>query len=202
SFDDGLATVILAAISMGFAGIGYHHSDIGGYTTLVWIKRSKELFMRWAEHAAFTQTMRSHEGNRPDVNAQFWDDAETLAHLAKMTKIFTAMKPYHIALSDEYQKTGLAPIRHPYVHFEDDEILHGLKYQYMYGPDLMVAPVIKPGKKSWKVYLPDEKWLHAWSGKEYSKGRHTVSAPIGEPPVFYRASSKFADIFKRFKDVK
>ena len=64
SEDDGLPSVIPAALSLGMSGHGLHHSDIGGYTTLYGMRRSKDLFMRWAELAAFTSMMRSHEGNR------------------------------------------------------------------------------------------------------------------------------------------
>jgi alpha-glucosidase len=196
SLDQGFGTVIPGTISMGFSGIGYTHSDLGGYTTVAWLKRSKELFMRWAEHSAFTQIMRTHEGNRPDSNWQFNSDKETLSHLARMTDIYTKLKPYHLQLSEEYQKTGLPPVRHPYVHYENDEILHSLKYQYMYGKDLMVAPVIKKGKRKWKVYLPKDKWIHLWNGKESAGGWITVESPIGEPPVFYRKDSHKAELFK------
>ncbi|TFF84869.1 alpha-glucosidase, partial [Candidatus Heimdallarchaeota archaeon] len=65
SLHDGLASVIPAGISLGVCAIHNFHSDIGGYTTLSRFKRSKELFMRWAELAAFTMVMRTHEGSRP-----------------------------------------------------------------------------------------------------------------------------------------
>lgn len=196
SFDQGFATVIPGTISMGFTGLGYVHSDLGGYTTVAWLKRSKELFMRWAELSAFTQTMRTHEGNRPDSNWQFNSDGETLSHLARMTDIYTKLKPYHMHLSHEYQATGIPPVRHPYLHYEKDDILHSLKYQYMYGKDLMLAPVVKKGKKKWKLYLPQDQWIHLWTGKEYSGGWITVDSPLGKPPVFYRADSQFADLFR------
>ncbi|MBN2655786.1 MAG: alpha-glucosidase [Spirochaetales bacterium] len=196
SLDQGFATVIPGTISMGFSGIGYTHSDLGGYTTILWLKRSKELFMRWAELSAFTQTMRTHEGNRPDSNWQFNSDDETLSHLARMTEIYTKLKPYHLALSDEYQKSGIPPVRHPYIHYEKDKVLHNLKYQYMYGRDLLVAPVISQGKEKWKVYLPSDKWIHLWSGKEYKGGWFTVDSPLGHPPVFYRKNSEFASLFQ------
>jgi len=83
SLDDGLASVIPAALSLGMTGCGLHHSDIGGYTTLFEMKRTKELFMRWAEMAAFTPVMRTHEGNRPEDNWQFDSDDETLEHLQR-----------------------------------------------------------------------------------------------------------------------
>lgn len=196
SFNQGFATVIPGTISMGFTGIGYTHSDLGGYTTVAWLKRSKELFMRWAELSAFTQIMRTHEGNRPDSNWQFDSDNETLSHLARMTEVYTMLKPYHKVLSQQYKTTGIPPVRHPYLHYENDETLHKLKYQYMYGEDLLVAPVVKKGKKQWKVYLPHDNWIHLWSGKKFSGGWIKIDSPIGKPPVFYRSVSKSADLFE------
>ena len=76
-YHDGLASVIPAALSLGLCGIGYHCSDIGGFTSLKWIKRSKELFLRWVEQATFTMIMRTHESNRPEKCWQFDSDAET-----------------------------------------------------------------------------------------------------------------------------
>jgi alpha-glucosidase len=71
---DGLVTVICAALSSGLVGNAYHHSDIGGYTSLFGNVRTPELLMRWAEMAAFTPVMRTHEGNRPRENVQIDDD--------------------------------------------------------------------------------------------------------------------------------
>ncbi len=59
------ASVVPAALSLAMTGHGLHHSDIGGYTTLFEMKRSKELLLRWCDFSAFTPMMRTHEGNRP-----------------------------------------------------------------------------------------------------------------------------------------
>lgn len=201
SMDDGLASVIPAGISLGFSGIGFYHSDIGGYTTVAWIKRSKELFMRWAEHAAFTQTMRTHEGNRPGSNRQFDSDSETIHHFARMSHIYTHIKKYHKHLADEYIETGLPPMRHPYIHYEDDEKLHRFKYTYLYGRDLFVAPVYKPGVKKMKVYLPHDEWVHIWTGRRFNGGWCEVETPIGRPAVFYRADSEFNGVFEGLRSV-
>ncbi|MDH7554403.1 MAG: alpha-glucosidase [Spirochaetota bacterium] len=202
SMHDGLASVIPAGISLGFCGVGYFHADIGGYTTLGWIKRKKELFMRWAELGAFTAVMRTHEGNRPDVNWQFDSNMETLQHLAKMTKIHTILKPYFEHCKDEYHTDGLPLMRHPYIHYPDDEKLHSLQYQFLLGRDVLVAPVYRPRRRKWKVYLPKDEWVHVWSGKEYSGGWVKVEAPLGQPPVFYRKKSQFKTIFEAIKDIK
>lgn len=59
SLDDGLASVVPAALSLAMTGHGLHHSDIGGYTTLFDMKRSKELLLRWCDFSAFTPMMRT-----------------------------------------------------------------------------------------------------------------------------------------------
>ncbi|NBF41268.1 MAG: alpha-glucosidase [Spirochaetes bacterium] len=193
--NDGLPTVIPAALSSGFSGTGVHHSDIGGFTTLAWIRRSKELLLRWAEQAAFTPIMRSHEGNRPGDNWQFDSDAETLAHLARMTRVYTQLAPYHAHVVETYARTGLPAMRHPALHYGTDETAHRQRYQYLYGRDLLVAPVVKKNTDSWPVYLPEDEWVHLWSGQPASPGWRTETAPCGRPPVYYRRGSEFAGLF-------
>jgi len=193
---DGLASVIPAAISLGALGGGVWHSDLGGYTSLAWVRRTKELFMRWAELAAFAPIMRSHEGNRPDTNWQFNSDAGTLEHLARMTGVYTSLKDYHCHTLSAYQITGISPIRHASVHYSDDPELWSARDQYLYGRDLMVCPVVTRGRRSRAVHLPKDEWIHLFTGKEFGGGRTVVDAPLGVPPVFYRASSEFAPLFR------
>ena len=112
SIHDGLASVIPAALSSGMLGNGLHHSDIGGYTSLHGNKRSKELFMRWAEMGAFTPVMRTHEGNRPDDCWQYDSDDETLEHLVRMTKVYTTLAPYTKQLVKLNAEKGI-PLQRP-----------------------------------------------------------------------------------------
>ncbi len=103
---DGLVTVICGALSSGLMGNAYHHSDIGGYTTLFGNVRTAELIMRWTEMAAFTPVMRTHEGNRPRDNLQIDQDEAVLAHFARMTTVYVALAPYLKSLSAEAARTG------------------------------------------------------------------------------------------------
>jgi len=196
SLGDGLGTVIPAGISIGICGIGYYHFDIGGFHSLGIYIRTKEMFMRWTEIAVFTTVMRTHESIKPYDNLQFDYDEETLEHFAKMVYIHVQLKPYFQYLSEEYQKTGISPFRGCFLHYENDPELYDLKYQYMLGPDLVIAPVIEPNEDTWKVYLPKDDWIHLWSNIEYKGGWITVEAPIGNPPVFYKKDSTFKDLFK------
>ncbi|WP_298840499.1 alpha-glucosidase [Clostridium sp.] len=202
SLDDGLASVIPAALSLGMTGCGLHHSDIGGYTTLFEMKRTKELFMRWAEMAAFTPVMRTHEGNRPEANWQFDSDDDTIYHFAKMSMVYTTLAPYTKELVKENSNKGI-PVQRPlFMHYENDERSYSIKYEYLYGRDILVAPVYEPGKTKWNVYLPEDKWVHLWTGKEYNGGDIEVSVPLGQPAVFYRKESDHVELFKKTGEVK
>jgi alpha-glucosidase len=197
TLDDGLASVIPAALSAGMTGNGLHHSDTGGYTTLFELARTRELFQRWAEMNAFTPFMRSHEGNRPDTNHQFDTDDETLEHLARMTQVYTELAPYTKALVKENADKGIPCQRPIFMHYEDDQKAYDIKYQYMYGSDLVVAPIYTEAATEGEVHLPNDTWVHLWTGKEYTGGDYTVEAPLGNPPVFYRKDSEYRELFEK-----
>jgi alpha-glucosidase len=201
SLGDGLGTVIAAGISIGICGIGYYHFDIGGFHSAGKYIRTKEMFMRWTEASVCTMTMRTHESIRPFDNLQFDYDNEVLTHFAKMVDIHVKLKPYMQKLSQEYQEKGIPPFRGCFLHYENDPELFNLKYQYLFGSDLLVAPVIEPNSSEREVYFPEDIWIHIWSGKEFKKGYKIVAAPIGQPPIFYRKESKFTDLFCKLKDV-
>ncbi|MGF9759887.1 alpha-glucosidase [Microvirga sp. 0TCS3.31] len=194
---DGLVTVISGALSSGLLGNAYHHSDIGGYTSLFGNVRTAELIMRWAEMGAFTPVMRTHEGNRPRDNLQIDQDPQVLAHFARMTRIYVHLVPYLKSLVAEASTRGL-PVQRPlFLHFEDDARTYAIQDAYLYGADLLVAPVSRAGRTEWSTYLPaGVDWVHVWTAETFVGGRDvTVPAPFGQPPVFYRAGTRFADLF-------
>ncbi len=194
---DGIGTVIRGALSSGLVGNAYHHSDLGGYTSLYDNVRTAELLMRWSELSAFSPVMRSHEGNRPDTNLQLDGDAEVLAHFVAMTKVHAALAPYVADLCREAASTGL-PLQRPlFLDYEDDAGCWGVETQFAYGRDLIVAPVIDAGAARRSAYLPaGAEWRHVWSGETFAGGETVeVAAPIGQPPVFYRTDSAHAALF-------
>jgi alpha-glucosidase (family GH31 glycosyl hydrolase) len=202
---DGIKSAVTGLLSSGLSGYSLEHSDIGGYTAidhpLLKYHRSKELLMRWSELAAFTVVFRTHEGNRPEVNHQIYSDEETLRHFSRFAKVYAAWKPYRMELVKEASETGLPVVRHPFVHYPDDPEVLGLEYQFMVGPNVMVAPVLDPGEEMVEVYLPAGRWVHLWSGRKYGsldKGVYeTVRAPIGEPAVFHEQSSDVGRWFRK-----
>ena len=99
---DGLPSSIVSALSLATSGMGLTHSDIGGYTgePLVGLVRSKELFLRWAEYSTFTPVMRTHEGNHPAENHQFYSDSDTLDKFGRLTQIYKTLSEDQHFISD------------------------------------------------------------------------------------------------------
>jgi alpha-glucosidase len=141
--------------------------------------------------------MRTHEGNRPQNNVQFDDDL-VIDGVARMSRIYAGLKPYHIHLSGEYQRTGIPPMRMLQMHYPDQiDVLEKWPYQYLYGEDLLVAPVIKEDRTDWDVYLPPGEWVHLWSRETFQGSRKiAIEAPLGHPPVFFASSSSWRSLFE------
>ncbi|HEX2729589.1 MAG TPA: TIM-barrel domain-containing protein, partial [Rubrobacteraceae bacterium] len=201
---DGMKSALTGMLSSGFSGFSLQHSDIGGYTTidnpLLKYHRSEELLERWTELAAFTVVFRTHEGNRPELNHQFYSDDESLEHFSRFANVYAAWEPYRKELVQEAAETGLPVIRHPFIHYPRDQEVLELEYQFMVGRDIMVAPVLDPGEETAELYLPAGRWIHLWSGRRYGSpergGRLTVDSPTGEPAVFFREGSEAGEALR------
>lgn len=199
---DGIGTVITAALSAGLVGNAYSHSDCGGYTSLHGNVRSVELMQRWCELAAFAPVMRSHEGNRPDDNLQYDSTPELLTCFARWSRVHAHLAPYVRTLCRKAAQSGL-PLQRPlFLEYPEDPSLFALQDQFLYGADLLVAPVIEQGATSRSVHLPGKAaWRHVWSGEDFAPGTHHVAAPIGQPPLFYRPDSAHAALFAGLQEV-
>ncbi len=188
SVDDGLPAVIPATLSLAMSGYGIAHSDVGGYTTIMHMRRSKELLLRWEEMNVFSPLFRSHEGNQPVNNVQFDQDEELLAQLAKCSRMHAALSDYLKKLVQEETAAGTPVMRPLFYHYDEDKA-YTETTEYLLGRDLLVAPVYKEGATSREVYLPGDQWIGLFDGKEYTGGKTMVDAPIGQPPVFVRKDS-------------
>jgi sulfoquinovosidase len=186
---DGIGTAITGALSAGLVGNAWHHADCGGYTSLHGIVRTAELLHRWFDFCAFTPVMRTHEGNRPDDNLQIDSTPGLLAHFALMSRLHVALAPYVRAAGAEAVATGLPLMRALFLHYPDDRATWALHDQYLYGRDLLVAPVVTEGVDGRDVYVPDDDWVDFYTGARVAAGMQHVAAPNGRPPVFVRAAA-------------
>ncbi|HET7838657.1 MAG TPA: TIM-barrel domain-containing protein [Rectinemataceae bacterium] len=187
----GFAGSIPAGVSAGLSGVGFWQFDVAGALSSARARGGSEGLVRRMEMAAFTPFFVAED----EGGSGSWAGPESLAMLARMTEVFAALKPYHLAVAAEYRDSGLPTIRHPWIHYEGDEAVQGLSRQYLYGRDLMVAPSLGGSEALTGLYLPEDGWVHLWSSREFRGGSVTVESPPGYPAVFYRSESRFASLF-------
>ncbi|KAI4330310.1 hypothetical protein MLD38_028608 [Melastoma candidum] len=157
--NDGIKSTIVGLLSSGLSGYAFNHSDIGGYSgvsfPIVKYRRSEELLLRWMELNAFTTVFRTHEGNKPSCNSQFYSNDRTYSHFARFAKVYNAWKFYRIQLVKEAARKGLPVCRHLFLHYPDDDKVHKLSYQqFLVGTEILVVPVLDKGKNKVKAYFP------------------------------------------------
>ena len=204
----GIKTALVGLLSGGVSGFSLLHSDTGGYDSLQFkfadkeipvLARTPELQMRWTELNAFTAVLRTHEGLEPSVATQFDASPETLAHMARFAKVYKGLAPYRKQLIAEAAARGYPVVRHLFLHFPDDPNTHSLRYQFLLGPDLMVAPVLDKGADAVEVYFPiGAEWADLWTRADAGKPGHWVRmpAPLSKPAVYTRKNSPSHAIIK------
>jgi alpha-glucosidase len=117
-----------------------------------------------------------------------------------MAKVYRAWAPYRRQLVGEAAERGYPVVRHLFLHYPEDATARRLRYeQFLVGSELLVAPVLDPGRDTVSVYLPAGEWVHVWSGRAYGNpGAGTwvvVEAPLGRPAVFHRKGSAVGESF-------
>lgn len=201
--NDGIKSAVTVMGHMGLSGYAHGHMEIGGYTT-TWtnsgvVNRTAELLGRWGELTAVTSAVfRSHEGNVPQVNAQFYTNSSTYAYHAYNARMFRSLATYRRRILDtESKHKGWPLLRMPVIYHPNDTKAKQISHESFYlGADLYVAPVLDPARHSVSVYLPGQKqFTHVWSGRRYHGGRTVlVPAPYGKPAVFVVGQPKHDDL--------
>lgn len=105
------------------------HSDVGGYTSFeVWpmkYQRDEQLLIRWMEMSAFSDAVfRTHPSNKPDFNAQVWDNEKIASHFKKFTEVHMKLGKYRLNLMKQMEKTGLPLVRSLTLEFDAPNLSH------------------------------------------------------------------------------
>lgn len=212
---DVLAWQIVAGQQIGIAGIPWWNTDIGGFfTSNPQSPEFKNLLVRWFEYGAFCPVMRLHGDRAKDYIPEKTDGTKLLFSgqpneiwsygkrveriLTKYIQIRNTMKPYTKQLFEQAHKYGDPIIRTLFYEFPDDENCWNISDEYMYGADMLVAPITEQFSTKRTVYLPKgARWQSAING-ETCKGGQTVkvNARLDQIPVFLRNGNQF-DLVKQ-----
>ncbi len=205
---------LVAGLSMSMAGIPWWTSDIGGFLGGdISDPDFKELLVRWFAWGAFCPVFRMHGERSPwyEREEEFIDGVRQLTSgqdnevwsfgednyeiLKKYIFVRENMRDYTRSIMKEAHESGAPVMRPLYYDFFADEKAADIDDEYMYGPDLLVAPVMSAHVDSRRVYLPaGTSWIELSTGKKYEGGTTVnANAPIDVIPVFAREGAAVAD---------
>jgi alpha-glucosidase (family GH31 glycosyl hydrolase) len=204
---DGLRSAVTNGLTMGLSGVSTWGSDIGGFFAFFDRQLSPELLTRWIQFGAVSGVMRLQATGiaipeKPRV--QPWGPA-ILPQWRRWAKLRTQLFPYIEAADAEYRRSGLPIMRHLALTHPDDERAIRVDDAFMFGPDLLAAPVVDPGRTGRPVYLPRGKWVDLWRSARYVQDdgslelqrpamlsgarSFAVPAPLDELPLLVRAGA-------------
>ena len=205
---DSLRNQFAAGLNMGLAGIPWWTTDIGGFHG-GWIEDPKfhEVLLRWFQYGTFCPVMRIH-GDREPHKPQYGTtggatclsgaDNEVWSYTPEMLEIFTKylfirerLRPYTKKLMTAAHEKGSPVMRTLFYEFPEDKTAWEVEDEYLYGPDVLVAPVMYENMREREVYLPKgTNWVNVWTKEVITGGQYIkVDAPIDQIPVFVREGS-------------
>ena len=188
-----LARQIPAALNYSACGIPSWNSDIGGFFNGSFSGPGQdtynELYCRWIQFGAFCTIMRSHGAGTDRAIYQFGKEGESYFDIInRYIRLRYALLPYiystaHQVHSDDYSFMRAMGIAYP-----TDRATHELKDQFMFGRDILVAPVLQPKATKRKVYLPEgDGWADVWDGTRYEGGSTVIrDVNMALMPLFVR----------------
>lgn len=196
---------IVAGLQMGLSGIPWWTTDIGGFHGgNIYDKDFQELLIRWFQFGAFCPVMRLHGNRLPrtplykangeetegtGADNEIWSyGEENYQIMKKFIEIREMMRDYTRSLMAEAHETGAPVMRTMFYEFPEDTRTWELDTQYMYGSDILAAPIVEPHAMSRKVYLPSGcTWTNAHTGEILQGGQWIeAEASIDTIPVFLR----------------
>jgi len=181
-------------------------SDIGGYFALSLPQTTPDLERRWIEFGFASGLMRTEADGYTlgsSHRAQIFDP-DVMGVWTRYARLRTQFEPYLAAAARTYQTTGLPLMRQLMLAFPNDRQAVTREDEYLFGPDLLVAPVITANASTRELYLPHGRWIDLWRSMRIGRlgaprllrpvvlsgGRNvTVSAPADQLPIFVRAGA-------------
>jgi len=195
-----LAHSIPMLINMGLSGVPFGGVDIGGF----WKNCSAELLVRWYAVGIFYPFFRNHCSREGTPHEPWVFTTEIENQCRSLIEWRYRLLPYIQQLFFDHTRTG-APLMRPLIwHYPDDKFAAEVDDEFLFGEDILVAPIVQRGRTTRSVYLPAGKW-HSLDGKTVLEGGklHMVKWGLGEVPAFVRdgAILPLADVMQTTREL-
>ena len=210
---DTLKAHVPVAVNTALSGIPFWGTDIGGFVPTP--ELTGELYVRWFQFGTFNPLFRSHGrswqlrlpfgwnrgtvgisewagygGGAGDPAAEHLNDARVEPILKKYLELRYRLMPYLYSAVRECSQTGMPIIRSMWLHYPDDPAAIGRGDQFLWGRDILVAPVVERAATSRTLYLPRGTWYDFWTNERVDGGRE-ISRPVDleTTPLYVRAGA-------------
>lgn len=189
SYWEHLEACIPMLLNLGLSGVPFVGCDIGGFSD----DADAELATRWTWLAAFFPFMRNHAGKATRrQEAYAFGEPYTSAMRAAIEQRYRLL-PTLYTLARQATEDGLPIMRPLLLDYPQDPDTAAMHDQFLCGPDLLVAPILRPGQTHRLVYLPEGRWQDMRAGTVHTgPTRIVASAGLDSIPLFQRAGSAVA----------
>jgi len=207
---EALRVQVRAGLNMAMSGIPWWTTDIGGFYGADSASSTfRELIVRWFQYSTFCPVLRLHGYRNPESNSammiqtggpnEVWSfGAEAYAIISELLALRERLRPYVMEQMQLAHERGIPPMRPLFFDFPNDETASKVDDQYLFGPNLLVAPALYEGARSRQVYLPAGlTCTDAWTGEVFQGGcSFMAEAPLSRIPLYLKASAQLPIVLK------
>lgn len=171
----GLLGTLRAGLSFGLSGFSFWSHDMGGFVK----STPEDLYCRWIPFGFLTSHTRAH--GAPPTEPWLYDSKRVQDVFRKSAEMKYRLMPYVYAQAKECTEKGLPMLRALFVEFPEDPGVWKVDDEYLFGSQILVAPLLESGMTGRTVYLPEGKWIDYQTEKVYEGGWHRIEA--GSLPI-------------------
>ena len=186
SFWEHLQMSLPMIMNIGLSGIPFAGPDVGGFAH----DSNGELLSRWMQVGAFTPFFRNHSAiltkrQEPWAFGEKYEDI-----IRKYINLRYQWMPQTYSLFRLSHETGLPIVRPLVLEYPNDEKTFNISDQFMYGDNVIIAPIMQPHTTVRAVYLPEGRWVDYWTNEVYEGNQyHLVQAELDVLPIFIKEGS-------------
>jgi alpha-D-xyloside xylohydrolase len=204
---EALQAQVRAGLNVAMSGIPWWTTDIGGFHGGdISTDYFRELIVRWFQYGVFCPIFRLHGYRLPadeplpasGAGNELWSFGDDVYEiLRELLFLRERLRPYIQEQMQTAAQKGIPPMRPLIIDFSSDPVCETIDDEFMFGPEILVAPVLYERARERDVYLPaGTHWMAAASGANYAGGQWiTAAAPLDTIPVFLRADSSLRDLW-------
>ncbi|KRQ87200.1 Alpha-xylosidase [Caloramator mitchellensis] len=186
SFWEHLRMAVPMLLNLGLSGMAFSGTDVGGFQ----FDATGELLSRWVQLGCFTPLFRNHSCMHTRDQEPWAFDKQTEDINRKYIKLRYKLLPYIYDLMYQAEFYGLPVMRPLILHYENDINTFELNDQFLFGENILVAPVLEQGKNVRAVYLPEGRWVDYWTKQIHEGGKYILKeAPLDICPIFIKEGS-------------